>query len=100
MKNQNKYLITVLVVITLFSCEKAINPEFTSSWDKYSGNPILSKSNEILGERVDWDYFCAADCSVLKDGDTYNSTLSTNHQYSQKSEREKMGRHVNKGMTL
>ena len=45
--------------------------EFTSSWEKYSGNPILSKSNEVLGERVDWDYFCAADCSVLKDGDTY-----------------------------
>ena len=31
----------------------------------------MSKSNEIFDDRVDWDYFCAADCSVLKDGDTY-----------------------------
>ncbi len=71
MINQNKYLITVLIVITLFSCEDAINPEFINSWDKYLGNPILSKSNEIFDDRVDWDYFCAADCSILKDSNTY-----------------------------
>lgn len=69
MINKNKYLITILIVITLFSCKRA--PVFTSLWHEYPGNPILSKSDKIFDDRVDWDYFCAADCSVLKNGDLY-----------------------------
>ena len=70
MKKMIFYFVTVIILL-FFSCDKAINPEFTSLWNKYSGNPILSKSNENLGDKVDWDYFAAADCSVLKDGNTY-----------------------------
>ena len=60
------YLIAFFIVI-FFLCGYVDD----NGWDKYSENPVLSKSNEIFGDRVDWDYFCAADCSVLKDGDTY-----------------------------
>ena len=61
----------ILFIPILSACESSINPDSSGLWDKYSGNPVLSKSNEISGDRVDWDYFCAADSSVLKDGDTY-----------------------------
>ena len=65
-----KVTLILATVILLFSCNKE-NIETFDLWKKYSGNPVLSKSNEIFGDRVDWDYFCAADCSVLKDGNTY-----------------------------
>ena len=70
LKSVKAYLCLVAVIILLFSCNKENNKTF-DLWGKYSGNPILSKSNKIFGDRVDWDYFCAADCSVLKDGDTF-----------------------------
>ena len=62
MKKTTLFIAITLSTISLFAQE---------NWIKYNENPVLSKSNEIIGDRVDWDYFCAADCSVLKDGNTY-----------------------------
>ena len=59
MKPLTMLIALILFIPILFSCKSGINPDSSGLWDKYSGNPVLSKSNEISGDRVDWDYFCA-----------------------------------------
>ncbi len=54
----------VLIAIMIQLCVVPVSAQ--AEWTKHVENPVLAKSGVVL----DWDYFCAADACVIRDGDT------------------------------